>query len=108
MTETVSHASLIEWFADRFMARARVPGGRKRGARPLPADTRNEVVRSVSFGLQSDVITCTCTITGATFESRWDGSPEEAQRFATWAADETVDLVSGSPHYEAWLRSSAT
>jgi hypothetical protein len=81
-------------FVKRVMAQAHLPDAR-----------RADVEESVSFVLSSHELFCTCDITGSTKQQRWRGRVQDAEELVDDLAEETVGLVTQTPHY-AWLRAS--
>jgi hypothetical protein len=92
-------AQLLSRLVDRFTA------GVLDAAR-LPPARASDVRRSCEISLSGDprLLRLTCTITGSTYESPWDGSEDVAFSLVDEAADDTASLVARTPHY-AWLRS---
>jgi hypothetical protein len=86
---------LVKDFSERVVALAQLPPARA-----------SDVHDSCEVSLSDDraILLLTCTITGSTYESRWDGSEATALSLASEAAKDTAYLIARTPHY-AWLRS---
>ena len=74
------------------------------GAR-LPEARRQDVEGSLTFAVEAGRLTCTCDITGTTYERPWDGKEQTAQALVDEASESTAYLVTTTRHY-AWLRAS--
>jgi hypothetical protein len=72
----------------------------------LPFDRTEDFRGSCNVAVLDDgaLLRITCTITGSSYESPWDGHEESALALAAEAAESTVDLVTTTRHY-GWLRS---
>ena len=90
--------NLVGQLADAFRDRAMAKGGFPPARGP---DVRESF--EVSQSEDGSWLYVTCTITGSTYETSWDGSERVALSAVTEAADETADLITGTPHY-AWMR----
>jgi hypothetical protein len=73
----------------------------------LPPARADDLRASCELGSTDNgsVLRLTCTITGTTHESAWDGSEGTAISLVEEAAEDTASLVTRTPHY-AWLRSA--
>jgi hypothetical protein len=73
----------------------------------LPPARADDLRASCELGSTDNgsVLRLTCTITGTTHESAWDGSEGTAISLVEDAAEDTAFLVTRTPHY-AWLRSA--
>jgi len=91
--------SFVAQLADAFRDRAMATGG-------FPPARGPDVRESFEVRQSDDGswLYVTCTITGSTYETSWDGSERLALSAVTQAADETADLITGTPRY-AWMRS---
>jgi hypothetical protein len=77
-------------------------------ATDLPAvretDLRESCVLACEPTDEGELLRVTCTITGSSKESLWDGSESGAAALVDEAADETAGLVTNTRYY-AWMRS---
>lgn len=87
-------AALVRRYAELVMRRADIPAAR-----------RADLEASPRFTASDDWISCTCSITGSSYERTWDGSDASALAFADDVGDKTAELVqrTAKNHRYAWL-----
>jgi hypothetical protein len=89
--------ALVQRYADLVTRLAEVPSAR-----------RGELEEAPRFTVTDSEITCTCGITGCSYETEWDGTDASALQFAGDVGETTASLVRRTKknHRYAWLYAS--